>query len=101
MSTNILIKRPKAYLEILEAIKRAMETFSTRLPEKRNDVGMRKLHASLLARMEFYKAKLQGIESYAYTTLQRLEIQRSAVSQSIFRMLLEILNLLDVVGDLN
>lgn len=40
---------------------------------------MRKLHASMLSRLEFYKRKLQGIESYAYTTLQRLDIQRAAL----------------------
>jgi len=47
--------------------------------ERRAEGGMRKLQASMLARLDFYRVKLQGIESYAYTTLQRLDIQRSAL----------------------
>jgi hypothetical protein len=78
--SQVLWKRPKAYLEILDGIKTAMVDFENHLPDTRRDEMMRKLQASLLARMEFYRVKLQGIESYAYTTLQRLEIQRSAVS---------------------
>jgi hypothetical protein len=57
-----------------------MENFYEKLPEHRKDASMRKLQASMEARMDFYRVKLQGIESYAYTTLQRLDIQRSAVS---------------------
>ncbi|TVY52619.1 hypothetical protein LSUE1_G009321, partial [Lachnellula suecica] len=45
----------------------------------RRSAEMRKLHASMLGRLDFYRVKLQGLESYAYTTLQRLEIQRSAL----------------------
>jgi hypothetical protein len=41
-----------------------------------------KLHASMESRLEFYRVKLQGIDSYAYTTLKRLDIQRSAVSRT-------------------
>jgi hypothetical protein len=77
--SQVLWKRPKAYLEILDAIKSAMDKFDEKLPEPRRMVPMRKLHSSMHSRLEFYRVKLQGIESYAYTTLQRLEIQRSAV----------------------
>jgi hypothetical protein len=78
--SQVLWKRPKAYLEILLCIEKAMENFYEKLPEHRKDASMRKLQASMEARMDFYRVKLQGIESYAYTTLQRLDIQRSAVS---------------------
>lgn len=78
--SQVLWKRPKAYLEILEHIRNAMTEFDKNLPETRKDTSMRKLHASMLARLDFYKVKLQGIESYAFTTLQRLDIQRTAVS---------------------
>lgn len=80
--SQVLWKRPKAYLEILDGIRGHMVDFHERLPEARRDEAMRKLQASLLNRIEFYRVKLQGIESYAYTTLQRLEIQRSAVRPS-------------------
>jgi hypothetical protein len=77
--SQVLWKRPKAYLEILVGIEKAMKRFYDKLPEHRKDETMRALQASMEARMDFYRVKLQGIESYAYTTLQRLDIQRSAV----------------------
>jgi hypothetical protein len=78
--SQVLWKRPKAYIEILQAIEGAMERFYKKLPEERRVGDMKKLQASMMARLDFYRVKLQGIESYAYTTLQRLDIQRSAVS---------------------
>ncbi len=78
--SQVLWKRPKAYLEILVAFELAMKKFYEKLPEERKDEAMRKLHSSMLSRLEFYRVKLQGIANYAHTTLQRLDIQRSAVS---------------------
>jgi hypothetical protein len=77
--SQVLWKRPKAYLEILAGIEKAMKRFYEKLPARRKDEIMRALQSSMEARMNFYRVKLQGIESYAYTTLQRLDIQRSAV----------------------
>lgn len=77
--SQVLWKRPKAYLVMLANIEKTMNMFYEKLPETRKDEQMRRLHASMLARLDFYRVKLQGIESYAYTTLQRLDIQRSAV----------------------
>ncbi|KAH8815605.1 hypothetical protein F5884DRAFT_772905 [Xylogone sp. PMI_703] len=77
--SQVLWKRPKAYLQILAAIEKSMGRFHEKLPESRQSEGMRKLHASMLARLDFYRVKLQGLDSYAYTTLQRLDIQRSAL----------------------
>lgn len=77
--SQVLWKRPKAYLQILSQLEKAMKMFDERLPEERKDASMRALQASMLARFDFYRVKLQGIESYAYTTLQRLDIQRSAL----------------------
>ena len=78
--SQVLWKRPTAYLLILDSFGKIMEEFVAKLPQERNTTDMRKLHASTLSRMEFYRRKLQGIDSYAYTTLQRLDVQRSAVS---------------------
>jgi hypothetical protein len=77
--SQVLWKRPKAYLQILEGFGKIMDKFVERLPTQRDEIELRKLHSSMTSRMEFYRRKLQGIESYAYTTLQRLDIQRSAV----------------------
>lgn len=54
-----------------------------RLVVVRDEYGFRELdrcHKSILSRLEFYRNKLVGIENYAHTTLERLAIQRSAVS---------------------
>jgi hypothetical protein len=80
--SQVLWKRPKAYLEILLGIEKGMRRLDEKLPESRKDETMTKLQASMFARLDFYRVKLQGIESYAYTTLQRLDIQRSAVRSS-------------------
>lgn len=81
--SQVLWKRPKAYLQLCASIEQAMDQYYARLPEERRDVETKKLHSSMQSRMDFYRVKLQGIESYAYTTLKRLDIQRSAVSHSI------------------
>lgn len=80
--SQVLWKRPRAYLEITAEIDQALKRFLERLPDKRQDDELMKLHASMESRLEFYRVKLQGIDSYAYTTLKRLDIQRSAVSKS-------------------
>lgn len=80
--SQVLWKRPKAYMEICTSFEIAMEAFEGRLPPHRFDDNMRKLSASMKSRVDFYVKKLQGIDSYAHTTLQRLEIQRNAVSRS-------------------
>jgi hypothetical protein len=78
--SQVLWKRPTAYLRLLDGFNKIMKEFMDRLPEERNVPIMRKLHESMLSRLEFYRMRLQGLDSYAYTTLQRLDIQRSAVS---------------------
>jgi hypothetical protein len=84
--SQVLWKRPQAYQEIIEGVARAMARFAEKkLPpggDWRGDPGMReldRLHRTMAARLEFYQAKLKGIENYAHTTLERLTIQRGAV----------------------
>lgn len=77
--SQVLWKRPVAYIKILESIKGAMEIFIRELPRERRGPNTEKLHRTMISRLEFYRIKLQGIDSYAATTLQRLEIQRSLV----------------------
>lgn len=81
--SQVLWKRPKAYLLILSAIESCTENFYKELPEARHSKELRKLQSSMKSRLHFYRVKLQGLDSYAYTTLQRLDIQRSAVSNNI------------------
>lgn len=87
--SQVLWKRPKAYMQILDGFKNAMDLFKeTSLavdrevdshPRPRWNRSLRQLHGSMLSRHAFYRSKLQGIESYAHTTLQRLDIQRAAL----------------------
>ncbi|CRK12188.1 hypothetical protein BN1708_017142, partial [Verticillium longisporum] len=64
-------------------MKEAMQKFWAQLPDERKagveGAQLDKLHRSLLSRLDFYTAKLVGIENYQATTLERLHIQRSAL----------------------
>ncbi len=81
--SQVLWKRPQAYMEIIESMEKCMERFwdvagvDPKYGGPRGEVY--KIHRSMNARLEFNTAKLKGIESYAYTTLERLTIQRAAV----------------------
>lgn len=78
--SQVLWKRPRVYMEILAGFAQGMEQFRGAVDGAAWDDGStRRLHTSMLARHDFYLRKLQGQDSYAYTTLQRLEIQRAAL----------------------
>lgn len=87
--SQVLWKRPKAYMQILDGFRGAMDLFKETSVAVDREVesnasprwnrSLRQLHGSMLARHDFYRSKLQGIDSYAYTTLQRLDIQRAAL----------------------
>ncbi len=81
--SQVLWKRPQAYQEIITSLYKSMDYFWSKAG---NDLAyggkggeVDKLHRSMLARLDFYQAKLKGIENYAHTTLERLSIQRAAV----------------------
>ncbi|KAK3375181.1 hypothetical protein B0H63DRAFT_269835 [Podospora didyma] len=81
--SQVLWKRPQAYQEIIRTIHLAMESFWDRAkddPVYGGPTGeVSKIHRSMVARLDFYIAKLKGIENYAHTTLERLSIQRAAL----------------------
>lgn len=100
---HVLWKRPQAYMALTIEMEKAMALFKEKLEELKMEehggsemngsvggagqVAVRKhateldrLHRSMLARMDFYKVKLKGLENYIHTTLQRLKVQREAVS---------------------
>ena len=84
--SQVLWKRPQAYQEIIESMEKTMERFWELAQDDDKYGGLRgeahKLHRSMSSRLEFYRAKLKGIENYAHTTLERLTIQRAAVSET-------------------
>ncbi|CAP68927.1 uncharacterized protein PODANS_7_8880 [Podospora anserina S mat+] len=87
--SQVLWKRPQAYLEIVRVMKEGMGEFWAIVDGMMDSDGggsryrvggeTGKVHRSMLARLEFYRAKLNGIENYAHTTLERLGIQRAAL----------------------
>ncbi|KAK4123725.1 hypothetical protein N657DRAFT_645313 [Parathielavia appendiculata] len=81
--SQVLWKRPQAYQEIIKLVGAAMDKFWDRARDDPAYGGrggeVDKLHRSLLARLDFYQAKLKGIENYAHITLERLTIQRAAL----------------------
>ncbi|KAI2639685.1 hypothetical protein GGS26DRAFT_541109 [Hypomontagnella submonticulosa] len=77
--SQVLWKRPQAYQEIVKEIKDAMQKFMEYVPEERRTKTLTALHNNMLARLEFYRVKLTGMEHYIHTTLERLHIQRQAL----------------------
>lgn len=99
--SNVLWKRPQAYMALTVEMEKAMDLFKsmydvmeTRAAVDENGTmeggevavvrekqtkELDRMHRSMLARMDFYKVKLTGLENYIHTTLQRLKVQREAV----------------------
>jgi len=90
--SQVLWKRPQAYQEIIVTMHKSMSSFWDKAstdPKYGGQSGeVHKLHRSMDSRLEFYTAKLKGIENYAHTTLERLQIQRAAVNPSFPQPLL-------------
>jgi hypothetical protein len=78
--SQVLWKRPQAYQEIVKEIKNAMDKFRDAVREDNNTPEIKAIHSSMESRLDFYRIKLLGVENYAHTTLERLNIQRQAVS---------------------
>ncbi|KAK3322432.1 hypothetical protein B0H66DRAFT_495321 [Apodospora peruviana] len=81
--SQVLWKRPQAYQEIIRSLNEAMDKFWSKAgpDDKYGGRGgeVDRLHRSIIARLDFYQAKLKGIENYAHITLERLSIQRAAL----------------------
>ncbi|KAG5967771.1 hypothetical protein E4U13_006547 [Claviceps humidiphila] len=118
---HVMWKRPQAYWALVREMEKAMRRFDhgrsrgrqggEKEPEQGQEEGqggieawrhaerahhreMDKLHRSMASRLEFYQAKLKGLENYIHTTLERLKVQREALynimSQREARLNLEI-----------
>ncbi|KAL6908816.1 hypothetical protein GGI43DRAFT_156228 [Trichoderma evansii] len=102
--SHVMWKRPQAYFALVREMELSMERFKVLWYDHKKDfltdeeIAHRKtisqLHRSMMARMEFYRVKLKGLENYIYTTLERLKVQREALynimSQREARLNLEI-----------
>ena len=93
---HVMWKRPQAYMAMAKEMEKAMESFRDKWTGMREEVmgeaelkhqkEIDKLHRSMLARIDFYKVKLTGLENYIYTTLERLKVQREAVSFNLIHL---------------
>ncbi|KAM0459465.1 hypothetical protein ACHAPV_005653 [Trichoderma viride] len=102
--SHVMWKRPQAYFALVREMELSMERFKVLWYDYKKDfltdeeIAHRKtidqLHRSMIARMEFYRVKLRGLENYIHTTLERLKVQREALynimSQREARLNLEI-----------
>ncbi|KAG5981593.1 hypothetical protein E4U55_002770 [Claviceps digitariae] len=106
---HVMWKRPQAYWALAGEMEKAMQRFNNMMvmmtsshaknqtwshAQQVHRKEMDKLHRSLASRLEFYRAKLKGLENYIHTTLERLKVQREALynimSQREARLNLEI-----------
>jgi hypothetical protein len=96
---HVMWKRPQAYMAMAEEMEKAMDRYHEKMTtlreekltmangenpraaaaERQHFKEVDKLHRSMVARLEFYKVKLKGLENYIHTTLERLKVQREAV----------------------
>lgn len=89
---EVLQKRPQAWQNVVCRVKDAALRFWYNLSEEKKDPALRGLHDTLLSRLEFLTVKLEGIENYAFVTLERLNIHREVVSESLSQTLFVVLN---------
>lgn len=85
---HVLWKRPQAFWALVKEMERAMDKFRVKWAaaadaadeqQRAHRKDIDKVHRSMLSRLEFYKAKLKGLENYIHTTLERLKVQHEAL----------------------
>ncbi|KAE9365424.1 hypothetical protein N431DRAFT_496517 [Stipitochalara longipes BDJ] len=77
---QILRKQYVSWLRIAKSLEKATHAFWEGLPEVAKNTKMKKLHVSKNSQLDFYKEKWQGVETYANTILQRLDIQKKKIA---------------------
>ncbi|KAL5092937.1 hypothetical protein Trisim1_000666 [Trichoderma cf. simile WF8] len=91
---QVLWKRPASYVTIIDSVEETGRLFIQTLPESRKTPVVEKFQMRMIARLDLYRKRWAGIQTYADTSMQRLEIQRSALytimSQKESRLNLEI-----------
>ncbi|KAK3389266.1 hypothetical protein B0H63DRAFT_463294 [Podospora didyma] len=76
-----LWKRPQAWLNVVNRMQEAMKCFWDNLPVDAgpNPEELRKLHNTILCRLNFLAIKLDGLEHYSHVTIERLKLQREVM----------------------
>lgn len=74
-----LWNRPVNYLSAIESMEEAAPLFLHAVPKERKSPRLQRFHRQLLSRLHLYRERWLGIETYADTTMQRIDISRSSV----------------------
>lgn len=78
--SRVLWKRPRAWQNAIDRLVLAAGFFWCHVPDEfRTQPGASRLHYTLVSRLDFMKAKLEGLEHYADVSLARLDIQAEEV----------------------
>lgn len=77
--TEVLQKRPQAWQNVVDNVRRAAIYFWDHVPVEEKDSELQDLHDNLINRLDFLTVKLQGIENYAHVTIERFGILREEV----------------------
>lgn len=77
--TEVLQKRPQAWQNVVDNVRRAATYFWDHTPAEKKSSELMDLHDTLMNRLEFLDVKLQGIENHAHVTLERLGVLREVV----------------------
>jgi len=82
-------KRPQAWRPVAQRMMGAADDFWERCPAEKKTESMKTIHHELRDKIDFIIAKLEGLESYAHVSFERLNIQREVASTnpSSFRFL--------------
>ncbi|KAH7127924.1 hypothetical protein B0J13DRAFT_564738 [Dactylonectria estremocensis] len=76
-----LLSTPTAeFLAVIDSIGDCAHLFMNTIPTSKEDPKIEKFQKTFTSRLQLYKKRWMGIETYANTTMKRLEIQRSALS---------------------
>lgn len=81
--SEILWKRPQAWQNAVRRTQEASNHFWENLSEDWKTPEMRKVHQSLMSRLDFMTTKLEGLESYAHISLERLDFLREEVNRLV------------------
>ncbi|KAL7957855.1 hypothetical protein V8C34DRAFT_284570 [Trichoderma compactum] len=76
---QMMWKHPAPYISIIDSLEEVGRLFIQTIPESRKTPVVKKFQMRMMARLELYRKRWAGIQTYADTSMRRIEIQRSAL----------------------
>ncbi|KAK4067289.1 uncharacterized protein Triagg1_7732 [Trichoderma aggressivum f. europaeum] len=75
---QMMWKHPAPYISIIDSLEEVGRLFIQALPESRKTPVVERFQMRMMARLELYRKRWTGIQTYADTSMRRIEIQRRA-----------------------